>query len=374
MALRDIILDRIRASGPITVAEYVDLALYHPTLGYYATARQRSGRAGDFFTSVDVGPIFGEMLAVQLDEMWRLAGAPARFDLVEAAAGNGRLARDVLDAVCRDAPAFYEAVTVHLVERSAAARGAQRETLGPHAGKLASSGEACPDGVAGVLYANELLDALPPHQVVMREDGLHEVRVAERDGALVAVEGPLSTLEIARHLARVGAELQPGWTAEVNLAAAAWVRDAARRLDRGFLMVIDYGREAADLYSAAHAAGTLRTFRRHATAPAERAWLDEPGRDDITADVDLAGVRHAAEDAGLATLAALDQTYFLIGLGIAERLAREPGDPVAALRRRLTAKTLLLPGGMGSSHKVLIFGKDVGTPVLRCASFGTRLT
>jgi SAM-dependent MidA family methyltransferase len=374
MLLRALIVDLIRSRGPITVAEYVDLALYHPTLGYYTTARQRSGRGGDFFTSVDVGPIFGEMLAVQLDEMWRLAGAPPSFDLVEAAAGNGRLARDVLDAACRDAPAFYEAVALHLVERSTAARGAQRDTLGPHTGKLSSSGETCPAGVTGVIFANELLDALPPHQVVMREDGLREVRVTERDGALVAVEGPLSTPQIARSLARVGAELQPGWTAEVNLAAESWMRDAAGRLDRGFLIVIDYGHEAADLFSPVHAAGTLRTFRQHATAPAERAWLDDPGSSDITADIDLTGVRLAAEDAGLTTLAALDQTYFLIGLGIAERLSREAGDRVAALRRRLAGKTLLLPGGMGSSHKVLVFGKGVGTPTLKCTSFGTRVT
>ena len=374
MPLRALIVDLIRARGPITVAEFIDLALYHPTLGYYTAARQRSGRAGDFFTCVDVGPLFGEMLAAQLDEMWRLAGAPVRFDLVEAAAGNGRLARDVLDAAHRDTPAFYEAAALHLVERSAPARDAQRDTLGPHAGKLASSLETLPVNLTGVIFANELLDALPVHLVVMRDEGLREVRVAEHDGALVTTEGPPSTPAIARYFARVGASLRPGWMAEVNLAAEAWVRDAAQRLDRGFLIVIDYGHEAAELFSASHASGTLRTFGHHATHPGARAWLDDPGGRDITAHVDLTGVRLAAEDAGLATLAALDQTYFLIGLGIADRLSRDMGDPVAALRRRLAAKTLLVPGGMGSTHKVLIFGKGVGAPSLACASFGTRLT
>jgi SAM-dependent MidA family methyltransferase len=374
MTLRDLIVTRIRAGGPITVAEYVDLALYHSDFGYYAAARQRSGRAGDFFTSVDVGPLFGELLAVQLAEMWRLLGAPSRFDLVEAGAGNGRLARDVLDALEREAPACCAATALHLVERSAAARGAQRDTLGSHAGRLASSGDTLPTGITGVIFANELLDALPPHQVVMREGGLREVRVVERGGALVAMEGPVSTPEIARYLERVGAALSPGCTAEVNLAARDWMEEAAHALHRGFLLVIDYGHEAAELFSPMHAAGTLRTFRRHTTTSAERGWLDDPGGSDITSDVDLTGVRLAAEAAGLETLAALDQTYFLMGLGAAERLARDATGSVAALRRRLAATTLLLPGGLGSSHKVLVFGRGVGTPGLACTSFATRVT
>jgi SAM-dependent MidA family methyltransferase len=190
-SLLDLIVDLIRPVGDYGRG-FIDLALYHP-LGYYTAARQRSGRAGDFFTSVDVGPLFGEMLAAQLDEMWRLAGAPARFDLVEAAAGNGRLARDVLDAAHRDTPAFYEAAALHLVERSGPARDAQRDTLGPHAGKLAASLETMPSGLTGVIFANELLDALPVHLVVMRDDGLREVRVAEHEGALLTTEDPPST-------------------------------------------------------------------------------------------------------------------------------------------------------------------------------------
>lgn len=374
MSLPDLIAARIRAHGPITVAEFMDLALYHPQFGYYTTARQRSGRAGDFFTSVDVGPIFGEALARQFEEMWRLAGEPGPFDVVEAGAGNGRLARDVLDAARAAHPSFYDSIALHLVEASTVARDAQRDTLGPHADKLASSGHALPFGATGVIFANELLDALPVHLVVMRDRGLRELRLAERDGVLFTVEGPPSTPEIAGYLARVGARLRPGWMAEVNLQAEAWTREAARRLARGFLMIVDYGHEAAELYSAAHATGTLRTFRAQASDPAARAWLDEPGARDITADVDLTGVRLAAGREGLATLAVLDQTYFLIGLGIAERLARDSGDPIADLKRRLAAKTLLLPGGLGSTQKVLIFGKHVGAPTLRCTSFKQRLT
>ena len=373
-ALSDLISSRIRTDGPLRVDEFIDLALYHPELGYYSTAPQRSGRAGDFFTSVDVGPLFGRLVAVQLAEMWRFLDRPAAFDLVEAAAGNGRLARDVLDAAAADDAAFHAAVRLHLVETSARARGAQRAALGPHAAKLASSGPDLPASFAGALLANELLDALPPRAVVMREDGLRERVVTLSGGAFVEADGPPAPPEVAAYLERVGARLEPGWRAEVNLAAERWVSEAARRLSRGFLIVIDYGHEAATLYAASHAAGTLTSFSRHASDPAAGGWLKAPGTQDITAHVNLTGVRLAAEREGLETLAALDQTYFLLGLGAANRLADRTGDEVADLKRRLALKTLLLPGGLGSTHKVLVFGRGVGRPALKATSFSHRLT
>src|SRR3954449_11049893 len=122
----------------------MDLALYDPEHGYYARAAQRSGRAGDFFTSVDVGPLFGELLEIQVAEMAALLATnrkataqPAAFSLVEAGAGNGRLAADILRAMKRRDPALYQSLQLHLVESSAAARAAQRATLGEHADRMA---------------------------------------------------------------------------------------------------------------------------------------------------------------------------------------------------------------------------------------------
>ncbi len=128
MALRELIADRIRTGGPISFAEFMDISLYHPDLGYYARAAQKTGRAGDFFTSVDVGPIFGELLAKQFAEMWQIlrlgpdprtgTGVRPQFDLVEAGAGSGRLARDILDAAQKHQPDFYPAIRLSLVEQS----------------------------------------------------------------------------------------------------------------------------------------------------------------------------------------------------------------------------------------------------------------
>jgi SAM-dependent MidA family methyltransferase len=371
-----LIVERIRSGGPITVAEYVEAALYHPTHGYYTSAAQRSGRAGDFFTSVDLGPIFGELLAVQLGELWRLLGSPGAFDIVEAAAGNGRLSRDMLDGAAANDPALLASVRLHLVERSPHARSAQPAVLGPHAGRLHTSTAALPERVTGVILANELLDAMPPHVVVKRGPHLRELFVDEIRGRLMTRECGPSSPDIAEYLQRVGANLEDGWVAEVNLAAARWVRTAASAVERGFLLLVDYGHEAAELYSAAHAAGTLMSFRAHASESRGegRGWLGEPGERDLTSHVDLTGVRIAAEAAGLTSLGVVDQMHFLLGLGLEECLARPASDPAAELKRRLALKSLMLPGGLGSTHKVMAFGRGVGTPALRGMAFRRRLS
>jgi SAM-dependent MidA family methyltransferase len=382
-SLLSLILERIRRTGHLTAAEFIDQALYHEQLGYYARAGQRSGRDGDFITSVDVGPVFGELLAVQFAEMWSIvSGAPAiadarlagGFDLVEAAAGNGRLARDILDHAESRNPEFYRATRLYLVERSPRARAEQPGVLGPHLPHLARSSADLPDGINGVIYANELLDALAPHLVVMRDDGLREVYVEALGDRLGTTEGPVSSARIPEYLERVGARLQPGWFAEVNLAAADWVRQAGARLDRGFLVIIDYGRDAATLYSASHATGTLTTYLRHAAERREDGpgWLMEPGERDITSHVDLTGLTLAGEDAGLRLLGIVDQTYFLLGL--AGRVLADGSASPDDVRRRLALKTLLLPGGMGSTLKVMILSKGVDGARLQGLSFGRRVT
>jgi SAM-dependent MidA family methyltransferase len=389
----------------------MELALYDPAVGYYARAAQRSGRAGDFFTSVDVGPLFGELLATQIAEMATIlqsTAEPAKhgekefisansassavyaFDLVEAGAGNGRLSADILRAVRDRHPDLYPHVRLHLVEASAAARDAQLATLGDVRDRLSSASGLLPESFEGVLVANELLDAFPVHQVVMRENGLKEVYVADAPealrraspeladmaverrrerAALRVIEGPPSTPALQEYIDRLGITLEPGWRVEINLRAVDWIRDAAQRLARGFIILIDYGHEARDLYSASHAQGTLTTFSGHRTDVAQGAapWLIDPGEQDITAHVDFTSVRDAAEAAGLTTIAFLDQTYFVLGLVSA-------WNGAALAERARALKTLLVPGGLGSTPKVMIFGKAVGTPALLACSFGTRVT
>ena len=363
--------DVIRERGPMTVAAFMDLALYDPSFGYYARSTRRSGAAGDFFTSVDVGAVFGELLESQVAEMAALLSADANepVDLVEAGAGSGRLSADILRAARVRHRGAYDRFRLHLVEASPAARDEQRATLGDVSERLVSSSAQLPERINGIVFANELLDAMPTHQVVMRDEGLREMYVSP---ALALHEGPPSTPALAEYLLRLGVTLEPGWRVEINLRAIEWIRDLARRLDRGFVILIDYGHEARELYSVGHSNGTLTTFARHtAEGPESSAgtprWLKSPGEQDITAHVDFTSVRAAAEEEGLVTLGFLDQTYFLLALS-------QNLENLGNLKKRLALKTLIMPGGLGSTMKVLIFGKGVGRPPLRGCSFAVRAT
>jgi SAM-dependent MidA family methyltransferase len=368
-ALTSLLLSRIARNGPITVAEFMEAALYHPEYGYYARAPQRSGREGDFFTSVDVGPLFGEMLALQIDEIRNLLNLD-EIDLVEGGAGNGRLTRDILAAAADQRLEFLPRSRVALVERSAAARAAHPATFASLGLPMpVTSRDDLPPRISGVIFANELLDALPVHVVETTQAGLEEIYVGSEGAKLVEVRGPLSTAAIAEYVAEVGVEPPRGTRIEVGLAAVQWIAGAAAALERGIVLLFDYGHEARELYSAVHASGTLTTYRRHSVGA--RHWLEDPGESDLTAHVNLTAIRGATERAGLEVLGMVDQMYFLIALGILDRLP--DGSNRQAISRRLAAKSLIMPGGLGSTMKVMAFAKNSGRPALRGVSSG-RLT
>ena len=225
----------------MTVAAFMDLALYDSRLGYYARAAQRSGRAGDFFTSVDVGPLFGDLLERQIAEM---SGSSHCRIPQSRTLRSRRSRRRQWPALRRYPPRGARAASRSVrparvftwskpAPRPAHAHAAALGGLADR--QPAHSSASLPESFEGVLIANELLDALPVHQVVMREDGLREVFVASRRTArLTTVEAPPSTPALAAYLARLGVALEPGWRAEINLRAVEWVRDAGRRLRRGF--------------------------------------------------------------------------------------------------------------------------------------------
>jgi len=367
----EILLERIRSHGPITVAEFMEVALYDPEHGYYATAERRSGRAGDFFTNVDVGRLFGEMLAVQIAEMYEAMGGASRaeFDLVEAGASDGRLMRDLLDALARDFPDCYSHARVTLVERSARARQTQLKTLAHHQTRLADAAADLPASVTGVIFANELLDAFPLHLVQFDGSEIREVCVTEIDGSFAETVCPLTDGRIAVQLSHLASRPANGERAEVSLAATDWIERAASAIERGYLLLIDYGSDEADLMSTMHPEGTLVAYRGHAMNGAR--WFDDPGRNDLTGHVNLTAVQRTARAAGMTDVGLIDQSYFLLNLGLTDRL---PSDSsIFALKERLAAQTLMMPGGLGSTMKVMAFAKGVERTTLRGFSTG-RLT
>ena len=293
---------RIGGRGRITFAEFMRVALYWPNGGYYAT-RAAPGPQGDFYTAPLTHPVFGALLARQLAQMWRAMGSPSPFWVLEPGAGTGTLGRDVVRYAAGADPAFAAALRYVGVDVRAA-----------DAGGLALRSDGLPfRRVRGVVLANELLDAMPVHRVTVADGELRELYVGlDADGGFEERAGEPSTPELARRLDSLGVSLSEGHRAEMNLGLDAWCRDAAEALDAGYVLVIDYGHEAAAYYDASRRAGTLRCYAAH-TLNADP--YRDPGAQDISVHVELTSLRSAAEAAGLSVVGSASQAGFLRALG-----------------------------------------------------------
>jgi SAM-dependent MidA family methyltransferase len=358
------LLQRIHAHGPITFADFMRECLYHPTLGYYS--RAESVRFADFYTSVDVHPIFARLLARQLAEMWECLGRPAEFWAVEAAAGTGRLAAHFLDFAARELGKFCRALRYVAVEVSAARRAAHAAALAPHisAGRADSAAELPAEIPCGCIFSNELLDALPVHRVCVDGGELREIYVAAEGNTLREELGPLSTPEIEMFLREQSVTLREGQHAEASLAACRWMEDAGRRLGRGFLLTVDYGHEAAEFYNERHQRGTVMAYARHAMS---ENLLRCPGEQDLTAHVNFTELELCGRRVGLEKKGLVTQLAFLVALGRDNEFADlyEPGArELEKIRGKLLLKTLIHHEGMGETFRVLIQHKGVEAPEL----------
>ena len=369
--LNDIIAARIALQGRITFADFMAACLYEPGIGYYTSPGRKVGAEGDFYTSITVHASFGRVLAREIAQMWRTMGSPAGFTLVECGAGNGRLACDIMDFLAEREPVMYGGLRLVLVEQEPSLESAQREMLAAHIERLSW---LSPDEFAsgrftfsGCLYSNELIDALPVHRVVMTSDGLKEVYVTCRDGEFAEEAGEPSTPEIEAYLKRVDVALHPAQQAEVNLNAPQWLTAASKALKQGFILTIDYGHPAPELYAAHRKLGTLLCYYRHQTE--ENPYL-RLGLQDITTHVDFTTLMKRGEELGLHNVWFGEQYRFLLSTGIIEEIEENERSAKAdeeKLRLRLTLKKLILPeGGMGDTFKVLIQSKGVDAPRLLC--------
>jgi SAM-dependent MidA family methyltransferase len=367
--LRDVIVARIGERGRITFAEFMAACLYEPGLGYYTSPGRKVGAEGDFYTSSNVHQVFGRLIARELRSMWQNMGEPDRFEIIEAGAGSGRLACDVLDTLAEIDRRFYDAVTFRLIEAEPTLADRQRELLAAHAAKLAWSG---PDELvggeisfSGCLYSNELIDSFPVHLVEMTGDGLREVYVTASGDELGETHAEPSTPELGDYLRRLGITLSVGQRAEINLAARTWLKSAASALTRGFVLTIDYGYTAEELYAPHRKNGTLLCYSRHTTGEDPYVRL---GQQDVTSHVDFTTLIEDGEKLDLTMVWFGEQYRFLMGAGIVEELMALEARSVTEeerLKHRLALKKLLLPdGGMGDTFKVLIQAKGVDHPHL----------
>jgi SAM-dependent MidA family methyltransferase len=346
--------DEIRAGGPITFARFMEVALIDPEHGYYTRGAPRPAREGDFLTAPEMDPVFGLVLARQVDECWRLLGRPDPFTLREHGAGSGALATAIAEGLRTDAsglvragwdgraPLRYEPVEID---------ARRRETL------VARLAETAPevvvrepdpgDRMTGLVLANEMVDALPVHRVVGRPGsaaGIAEILVGWVDDPAVPVGGRFTdvlaeptTPALAARLADEGIALADGQPAEVRLVDADWVAGVARDMESGYVLVIDYGAPAAELYDPARRpAGTLLAYAGH------RALDDvygDPGDRDITAHVDATALERAAAASGLEVLGRTSQAAFLLACGLEEVFGGLRADPSLTPERYLALRS-----------------------------------
>jgi SAM-dependent MidA family methyltransferase len=357
--LAAILAEQIKSRGRITFAKYMDACLYHPEHGYYTKVDQSERR--DYITSVDVTPVFGRLLARQFHEMWTVLGRPQPFTLVEAGAGTGRLAKQVLYCARESLGEFYEAMRYVAVERSAVRRTAQRQNLGDHiaSGQFCSSEELPAEISNGCIFSNELFDAFAVHRVLRANEDLREVYVTHSQTEFREEPGPLSSIGIAKYFDSQGITLREGQMAEANLAACDWIEEAARRLHRGFVLSIDYGHEAQQLYDERHMRGTLLAYDRHRTG---EDFYRAPGAQDLTAHVNFTALDLRGAHGGLIRAGFTSQTNFLLALARHSNFA-DLESAGASEREKIAArslfKTLIHPEGMGETFKVLIQQKGI---------------
>ncbi len=348
---------RIRERGPITFAEFMEVALYHPDGGYY-TGPERIGAFGDFYTSPSVHPAFGALIAVQLRQMWHILGRPSPFTVLEPAAGNGLLCRDILTAASGLPDDFAASLSYICIDRRDA-NGLERGL--PSVTRLAAASLPLRD-IVGCVLSNELHDAMPVHQVTQVNGRLQEVMVALDWESLSILTAEPSTPLLEQRLNSRGIVLAEGQTAEINLSLDAWANEAASCLDKGFVLAIDYGRQAPDLYSATERfRGTLTTYHRHLQTDRP---LERIGQQDMSAQVDFTSLAKSGASAGLDILGYETQAAFLQNLGMGELLARRPVPlPRRSQADQVGMRELVKPGGLGD-FQVMAMGKNVGQPEL----------
>jgi SAM-dependent MidA family methyltransferase len=362
--------------GRITFARFMERALYEPRLGYYRQGADRPTDAGDFLTAPETHAIFGWTVARRIEQMWVELGRPRPFGLIEYGAGSGTLALSILDGMRRHGAAdLLSAVRYEPVESNPNRLADLRERFerAGLAGRLATSSPTDPLGptasvesvpVTGVILANEFLDALPVHRVVVQGGELRELYVTWRDG-FVEVAAEPSTPDLAERLAADGVDLgqlAEGQVGEISLGLGEWLRGVADRLARGYVLAIDYGYEAAELYGPRHLAGTLVGYRGH------RVEVDpfaSPGEIDLTAHVDFTAVERLAASHGFRTVSLTTQSEFLVATGLEEELRALQASPDLTLadytRARSGIVRMLDPRHMGK-FRVLTLARSVAAP------------
>lgn len=355
VSLAERLQELIRREGSITFHDWMKAALYDPSGGYYQRSdHKRWGRAGDYRTSPERSALFAATFARYFV---KLAEEFDELAIVEYGAGDGSFAAGVLRTLRDQFPARFASLRYVVYELSDDARRRVQERLSEFGECVQFCSEwDCVAVKSGIYFSNELLDAFPVHRVLMDEGGLSELYVdVDPDGRFVWSTGPLSTPRLEEFISAHSIELAPGQRIEINLAIGDWFGAIAANLERGFVVTVDYGAEAEELYDPAlRPEGTLRGFSRHGFVD---DLLAEPGEYDLTATVNWTQIKREGEKLGLNVIDFASQDKFLLNAGLLDQLQYQLEHAESAAEEvSLTtgAREMILPGGMASSFQVLV--------------------
>ena len=358
LSLASRLRDRIRRGGPIPFRAWMEAALYDLQEGYYyRSERERWGRLGDYRTSPERSVLFAATFARYYAKLHQELGSPTEWTIVEVGAGEGYFAAGVLETLQRRSPKVFSATRYIIDEVSVDSQSRAEQKLARFDEQVDCKRltELHPIN-PGIIFSNELFDSFPVHRATVREGQLREfyVGINGKEDFEWTI-GPPSTTRLAEYFEQQGIQLAEGQIVEVNLEIEAWFRQSAGKLGNGYLISVDYGAEANELYgSTARREGTLRAFQRHQFAD---DVLARPGEQDITTSVDWTFVKRIGKEHGFETIEFERQDRFLLNAGLLEELERrvsEAQDESERLRLRTSAREMILPGGMAASFQVLV--------------------
>lgn len=325
--------------------------MYTPDLGYYSGGAEKFGGAGDFITAPEISPIFADTLSAQIVQVAEMTAA----QIIEAGPGTGALAAELLLELerRRALPERYM-----LLEISAALRARQRATIeqrAPHLARRVSWVDRLPHRFSGVVIANEVLDAMPAELVVWRQEGVFQRGLAASEGNGFHWQDQPATGALLNAARKI--PVLPPYKSEIGLAARAWVESWGEILERGVLLLVDYGFPTHELYHPQRHLGTLMCHYRHQVHD-DPLYL--PGLNDITTHVDFSAMAEAGAKGSLDLYGYTSQAQFLLNCGITDVLARvSPDDVINYPPRASAAHKLLSPSEMGELVKVMALGKGV---------------
>ena len=368
------IRDLIQKNGRITFARFMQVCLYSPSGGFYSARGNRIST--HFGTSSTSHPVFGALIARQLEQMWHLLGDPPVFHLIEVGSGDGILAQSIVDACRRMDPKFAQALyyvavdyepgwlqspdlTFDWANKTGDGIPSGRQDTIPGIQRVKTAGLRAFRNVVGCILCNELIDNFPVHRFAIQGGGVKEVFVTSAGGNLTEVLDEPSSPRIKQRLTGLGLSLTEGYRGEVNLAMEDWTGQISRALDRGFVLTIDYGQLATDLYSSQNAQGTLICFNRHVVSSDSYQHI---GLQDITCQVDFTSLMRMGERHGLATVGYALQSQFLTNLGFFSFLDALQMQGLSAARTELSrmAMMTLVDSNDYGDFKVLVQAKGNG--------------